>query len=100
MPNLRIAIGFQIAALALAGLAVIWGVFAAGSVAFPGPGGDWAGVGVLAAWLVNVPVGLPTLAIALIVRRGSARLRRLAILTSLAALAIPIIVSLMWRHLH
>jgi hypothetical protein len=97
---MRIAVGLQIAALALASLAVIWGVFAAWSVAFPGLGGDWAGVGVLAAWLVNLPIGLLTLGIGLIVRKGSARLRRLSIATSLVALSIPIIASLIWRHLH
>ncbi|MGD1101656.1 MAG: hypothetical protein ABSA59_06275 [Terriglobia bacterium] len=97
---MKIAIGFQIVALVLAGLAVIWGVFAAWSIAFPGPGGDWAAVGVLAAWLVNVPIGLLTLAMALIVRKGSPRLRRLSIATALVALSIPIIASLIWRHLH
>jgi hypothetical protein len=79
---------------------VIWGVFAAFSVAFPGPGGEWAGVGVLASWLVNVPIGLLTLAIALIVRKGSPRLRRVCIVTSLVALSIPTIASLIWRRLH
>ncbi|MGD0226395.1 MAG: hypothetical protein ABSF71_29040 [Terriglobia bacterium] len=97
---MKVAIGFQIGALVLAGLAVIWGVFAAYSVAFPGPSGEWAAVGVLAAWIVNVPIGLLTLAIGLIVRKGSPHLRRLCMLTSLVALSIPIIASLIWRHLH
>jgi hypothetical protein len=98
--KMKVAVGFQIAALVLAGLAVIWGVFCAYSVAFPGPSGEWAGVGVLAAWLVNVPIGLLTLAIGLIVRKGSPRLRRILIITSLIALSLPIMASLIWRHWH
>ena len=97
LPSMKIAIGFQIAALVVAGLAVVWGGFCAFT---PGPGGEWAGVGVLAAWLVNVPTGILTLAIALIVRKGSPRLRRLCIVTSLVALTIPVMASLIWHHLH
>jgi hypothetical protein len=96
---MKIAIGFQIAALALGGLAVIWGVFDGYSVVFPGPNGEWAGVDVLALWAVNVPIGLLTLAIALIVRKGSPRLRRLCIVTSLVALFIPLIAGLIASHI-
>ena len=100
---MKIAVGFQSAALALAGLAVIWGVFNAYSVAFPGPSisGEWAvGASVFGAWVVNVPIGLLTLAIGLIVRKGSSLMRRLCIVTSLVALSLPIIVSLIANRTH
>ncbi|HEV2351711.1 MAG TPA: hypothetical protein VG028_17910 [Terriglobia bacterium] len=96
---MRIAIVFQIAALAVAGLALIWGIFAALST-FSEPGGDWSGLGLLGGLVVNVPIGLLTLATALIVRKGSRRLRRICIATSLAALFIPIIAILIWNPME
>jgi hypothetical protein len=100
---MKIAVGFQSAALALAGLAVIWGLFNAYSVAFPGPSisGEWTvGASVFGAWVVNVPIDLLTLAIGLIVRKGSSRMRHLCIVTSLVALSLPIIVSLIANRTH
>lgn len=99
LPSMKIAIGVQIAVLALGGLAVIWGVFDGYSVVFPGRNAEWAGADVLALWVVNVPIGLLTLAIALIVRKGSPRLRRLCIVTSLVALFIPLIAGLIATHI-
>lgn len=100
---MKIAIGFQIFALVLVSLAVIWGVFIVWSTAFPGPCGDWSGIGALGvveAWVLNVPIGLLSLAIGLIAKKGSPRLRRICIITSLAALALPIIASIIWRFSH
>jgi hypothetical protein len=96
---MKIAIGFQIAALVLGGLAVVWGVFTALST-FSEPGGDWSGLGLLGGLVVNVPIGLLTLAIALIVKKGSRRLRWICIVTSLVALFIPIIAILVWNPME
>jgi hypothetical protein len=89
---MKIAIGFQIAALVLGGLAVIWSVICWSSAA-SSQGGDWAGLGLLGS-LVNVPIGLLILAIGLIVKQGSPRLRVLCIVTSLVALFSPVLVIL------
>ena len=74
-----------------------WGTFAALSLAFPGPSGEWASLGVLACWVVNVPIGLLTLVVALTVKQGSPRLRRLSMVIGLVALSLPIITSLIWH---
>lgn len=96
---MKAAIMLQIVALALAGLALIWGIFAALST-FLEPGGDWSGLGLLGGLVVNVPIGLLTLAIALIVKKGSRRLRWICILTSLVALFIPILAILIWNPME
>ncbi|HLY59834.1 MAG TPA: hypothetical protein VKV95_03620 [Terriglobia bacterium] len=96
---MKIAIGSQIAALALGSLAVIWGVFTSFST-FSGPGGDWSGLGLLGGLVVNVPIGLLTLLVALFVRKGSRRLRWICIVTSLVALIIPIVAILIWNPME
>jgi hypothetical protein len=89
----------QVTALLLACAGVIWGLFAAYAVAFPGPSGEWAILAVYASYVVNVPLGLIAFAIGIAVRQGSARLRRLSIITSLVALSLPILASIIsWMH--
>jgi hypothetical protein len=95
----KFSTGIQLVALILASAAVLWGIAAAYSVAFPGPSGEWAGVAVYASYLVNVPIGLLTLIIGWAVRQGSARLRRACIVVSLVVLSFPILASLIsWSH--
>lgn len=93
---MKVAIGLQIAALALGGLAVIRGLFAVIST-ISEPGGDWSGLGLLGALVVNVPISLLTLAIALFVKKGSRCLRWISNVNSLVALSIPIIAILVWN---
>jgi hypothetical protein len=98
-----IAMLFQIAALVFGSAALIWGVFIVWSTAFPGPCGDssgFAALGVAECWVVNVPIGLLTLAIGLIVKKGSPLLRRLCIALSLVTLSLPIIASVIWHYSH
>jgi hypothetical protein len=90
----KISVGIQLAALLLASAAVLWGIAAACSVAFPGPSGEWAVLAVYASYVVNVPVGLTALGVGLLVKRGSALLRRICIVGSLVALWLPILTSL------
>jgi hypothetical protein len=59
----KISVGTQLAALFLASAAVLWGIAAACSIAFPGPSGEWAVLAVYASYVVNVPVGLTALAV-------------------------------------
>ena len=93
----KIAIGAQVMALLLAGGAVVWGVAAVLSVVFPGPSGEWAGVYVGLAWVVNLPIGLLALVVGLTVKQGSPGLRRACIAVSLVALSLPILTSVIWN---
>ena len=96
--NKRFA-GLQLAAVFLGSAAVLWGIAAAYSVAFPGPSGEWAALAVYASYVVNVPVGLAALGVGLSVRQGSARLRGMCIAVSVFALLLPILASLIsWGH--
>lgn len=93
-------IGLQLAGIFFGGAAVLWGIAAAYSVAFPGPSGEWAGLAVAASYVVNVPAGLAALAVGLAVKKGSARLRRLCIAISVFALSLPILASLISSRPH
>jgi hypothetical protein len=82
---------FQVAALALGFAAAALGAICVGLALFPGPCGDSGGPGllVIVSLLVDVPVALLVLAVGIFVRRGSARLRRMCVAISLAALCLP-----------
>jgi hypothetical protein len=97
-PRTKFAFGVQVTALALAALAIAWGLFAVYSLIYPGPSGEWAGLAVLAAYVVNVPVGLAALIVGLAVKRGSPRPRKLCIVFSVIVLCLPVVASLVWRH--
>ena len=79
-------------------VAIMWGVALAFAVAFPGPSGEWAAIGVFFAYIVNFPVGAITLALALVMRRGSPRLRRFCIITATTALLLPLLVHAIDRY--
>lgn len=94
---------FQIAALVFAAPALIWGVFMVGSTAFPPKCGDWSGLtdlGVVECWVVDLPIGLVALAIGLFIKKGSVRLRKVCIVTSLVLLSLPIIASILLQIRH
>jgi hypothetical protein len=88
----------QYCVIAINGIAVLWGLAAIWSIVFPGPSGEWAGLAVFAAAIVNVPAGLVALALGLIVRSGSDRLRRIAIISSIVVLFLPALASLLWSN--
>ena len=94
---------FQIAALVFAAPALMWGVFMVWSTAFPPKCGDWSGLtdlGVVECWVVDLPIGLVALAIGLFVKKGSVRLRKICIGTSLVLLSLPIIASILLQMRH
>ena len=90
--------GLQLAAIVLGTAAVLWGIVAAYSVAFPGPSGEWAVLAVDVSYVVNIPVGLIALAVGLFVKRGVASLRGICIAVSVFALSLPILASFMWKY--
>jgi len=99
----NMAILLQIAALVFGAPAVIWGVFIVWSNAFAPKCGDWSGftpLGVVECWVVDVPIGLLALAIGLFVKKGSPRLRRICIVTSLVILSLPMIASILLHYWH
>ena len=99
----NLAILLQIVALVLAAPAVAWGVFVVWSTAFPPKCGDWSGItslGVVECWVVDVPIGLLALAIGWFAKKGSPRLRKICIVTSLVILSLPIIASTLLHFWH
>src|SRR5215469_265551 len=94
LPRAKASVAAQAVALVLASAAVIWGLFAACGVAFPGHSGEWAVLFVYASYAVNVPLGLLSLAISLTVKQGSPRLRRVCLAVSIVALGLPVLASL------
>jgi len=93
----------QIAALVFAVPAVSWGIFVVYTTALPATCGDFSGVaglGVMECWLIDLPVGFLVLGTGLLVKKGSTRLRKICIGTSLVTLALPIIATGMLQHSH
>jgi hypothetical protein len=97
-----LAILVQIFALLFGCAAVLWGAFWVYQAAFPGPCGDSGGpgLGVIEAWLVNLPLGLAILAVGSFVKKGLPRLRRTCIFTALLALSLPVAASLVLLRWH
>jgi len=97
-----LAILFQIAVLVFGLAAVIVGVFGAYVAAFPGPCGDdpGPGLGVIAAWVVDVPAGLLALVVGLLVKRGSPRLRKVCISISIVILSLPVTATFLLQRRH
>lgn len=93
----------QIGALVLAGPAVLLGVFGIYTALLPGPCGDWSGLndlGVVECWVGDAPIGLLILVIGYFVKKGSPRLRRICIVTSLVVLSLPMIASVLLHRSH
>ena len=85
----------------LAGAAALFGIAAIYSVLYPGPSGEWTVLGVSAAYVVNVPIGLASLVVGLFVKGGAARLRGPCLALSLFVLTLPILANLIfWWHNH
>jgi hypothetical protein len=93
----------QIAALVLGFTAAAWGGFSVYGAAFPGPCGEnvlASGLIVTESWLLDLPVGLLVLLVGLFVRKGSPRLRRICVITSLVTLCLPALSSYLLQLHH
>ena len=86
--------GAQLTSLLLGGAAALFGSAAVYSVLYPGPSGEWIGVVVLAAYVVNLPIGLLSLGVGLFLKRGAARLRRPCVVVALIVLSLPVLANL------
>jgi hypothetical protein len=93
----KIAIGAQAVALALAGAAVIWGCCMIYVALYPGASGEFGGFSVLFAAMVDIPVGLGSLVVALAVKNRFPVLRWACIVVSVAALALPFLTEAAWQ---
>lgn len=94
---MKLATGLQLAALVLAGAAVIWGCCMLYVALNPGASGEFGGYSVLFAALVDVPVGLVSLAVALAVKKTNKTVRWACLVLSVAALALPFITRAAWQ---
>jgi hypothetical protein len=97
-----IATFFQVLALGFGCLAAAWGVFCVYGAAFPGPCGDnpGPGLGVIEAFVVDIPLGLLALAVGLFVRKGSPLLRKICIATAVVTLSLPFIAGYFLQRWH
>lgn len=93
----KIAIGAQVMALLLAGGAVVWGCWMVHTALYPGASGEFGGYSVLFAAVVGMPVGLVSLVVGLVVKKGRPELRWACIAASLVALSLPILTSVIWN---
>jgi hypothetical protein len=93
----------QITVLVLGFAAMGWGLFCVFGAAFPGPCGETflgAGLLVLESWVLDVPVGLLALLVGVFVKKGSPRMRRMCIVTSLVTLSLPVLASVLLQLHH
>jgi hypothetical protein len=91
----------QIAALVLVAPAVAVGLFAVYTTLFPVPCGDFSGataLGVIVAWVIDLPVGLLALGSAMFVKGGSARMRSVSFAAACITLALPIIATVAFQN--
>jgi hypothetical protein len=79
--------------------ALCFGLAAIASILYPGPSGEWAGFGVFFAYVVILPIGLVTLATALLAKSAPRGLRRACSIVSVVALLTPVVAQLAW-HFH
>jgi hypothetical protein len=86
-----------VAAVAVALLAVAWGLGAFLWVLFPGGSGEWTALAEPAAYVVDIPVGVAVVALAAGSAPRAPRVRRTAIVAGTAAMLLPLLVSLV-RH--
>jgi len=92
----------QISALVLSVPAVLFGLWMLWYVVNPGPCGDFgrgdSTLFVLFCWVVDLPVGVLSLAIGLFGKKGEPRLRKRCIFAGLVTLSLAIIAPLLMRH--
>jgi hypothetical protein len=92
-----VALIFAMAAIVLGGGFVVW------STAFPPICGDSSGamaLGLVACWIVDLPIGLLVLAIGCFVKSGTRLLRKICIGASLLTLSLPVAASIIFQTWH
>jgi hypothetical protein len=92
--RLRIPTPLLLIALLLGTVAVAWGLAALWWAVVPGPSGEWIALAQLAATMVDLPVGLLVLILALPAEPRYPGLRRWALITAVMALALPLVIYL------
>jgi ABC-type tungstate transport system substrate-binding protein len=96
------AVFAQIIALVLSVPAILFGLWMMWYVANPGPCGDFgrgdSTLFVLFCWVVDLPIGVLTLAIGLFAKKGAPRLRKRCIFAALVTLSLAIIAPLLGHH--
>ena len=90
----------QVILVIIASGAAAWGIFALLSVISPGGSGEWTIMALGTLFVVNVPIGSITLVGAFAANGGNQRLRKLVMIVSATALAMPVIVSAVFRLLR
>ena len=97
-------LALQIGALIFALPAIVLGLgFGVWSTAFPPICGDSSGavaLGLIACWIVDLPIGLLALAIGWFVKSGTARLRKICIGASLFTLSLPVAGTIIFQIWH
>ena len=80
-------------AIVLASVAEAFGILAILSIVLPGPFGEWAELGLLAAWAVVAPIGLLTLAAGWRLKSGPPGMRRVCVIISILCLVLPVLAT-------
>lgn len=94
------AVTAQIVTLSLCGLAAAYGIVCLKGVLAQGSCVDSTGpsLGVLEAWIVDLPVGVLGVLAGVLVKKGSPFLRKTSIVVSLLTILIPIAASLAFQQ--
>ena len=96
------AVFAQIISLVLSVPAILFGLWMMWYVANPGPCGDFgrgdSTLFVLFCWVVDLPIGVLTLAIGVFGKKGAPRLRKRCIFAALVTLSLAIIAPLLGHH--
>lgn len=93
----KIAMGAQLIALVLGLGAVVWGCCMIYVALNPGASGEFGGYSVLFAAVIDVPVGLISLAVGLLAKRGYPTARWVCLALSVVALAMPFLTKAAWQ---
>ena len=95
---MKLAMSLQVAVLALAGAAMIWGCCMVYVALNPGTSGEFGAYSVFFAAIIDWPVGCVSLAVALVVKKGKPALRWACLILSIASLALPFITKAAWQN--
>jgi len=96
---MRMILVAQWAALVLACGAIIWCLGCVHWLLVPDGSGEWVVLSVLAAYCA-IPAAAVALSVGIFVKKGSPRLRQVCITMSVIALAMPLVVNLLFRFLR
>ena len=83
--------------MVLAGAAVIFGCWMVYVALSPGASGEFGGMSVLFAAIVDLPAGGVALVVGLVVKKGRPTLRWACLVLSVAAFAMPFVTRAAWQ---